>query len=206
MMLSSVIDRGLSDFLDRLQERVALFEDALVIVASDHGLHYGPNFPSWQGQKEATEPILYMSIPKEPNVNVDLDVLKSNARLWTTPYDLHETLLNLTKTTPKNEGDTQKTRQGLLLTEPLPKSRSKCETTSLIPLEYCERQSKKVEQHIQPPGGLCRGPNRPSIDSFFLDISPLDRRPLMKFDAGCDDSKQNLTEISKFDLCQSWHS
>ena len=77
MILSSVIDRGLSDFLNRQKERVARFDDALVIVTSDHGLHYGPNFPSWQGQKEATEPILYMHIPKEPNVKVDLDVLKT---------------------------------------------------------------------------------------------------------------------------------
>lgn len=197
MLLSATIDPGLSQFLKKL-EAEAYFENSVVIVSSDHGLHYGPNFPSSLGRKEATEPILYIHIPYSLRHKVDMNVLNSNSHLWTTPFDLHETILNLTQVS-SNRKDSR--REGLTFTEHLPAARSECKTTSdLIPPEYCNLQSDGTQE--DNPYGFCKGPSKkPTIDSFFLDISPLNGRPQMNFDADCHNTKRGLTEISKFDLC-----
>ena len=197
MLLSAALDPGLSKFLRKLDSE-AYFENSVVIVSSDHGLHYGPNFASWKGRKEATEPILYIHIPDSLRHVVDIDVVKSNSHLWTTPFDLHETLLVLTQTSSNRKGSS---RRGLTLTEHLPESRKGCETTSdLIPHAYCNLKPNGTPEDNSY--GFCKAPlKRPTLDSFFLDISPLSRRPRMKFDADCHSAKQDLTEVSKFDLC-----
>jgi hypothetical protein len=197
MLLSAILDPGLSTFLNKLNAE-GYFENSVVILSSDHGLHYGPNFPSRQGRKEATEPILYMHVPKSLRHKVDMNVLISNSHLWTTPFDLHETLLELTQTSSNKKGAR---RRGLTLTEHLPASRKECKTTSdLIPSAYCNLQSNGTQE--ENSYGFCRGTlKRPTIDSFFLDIPPLNRRPRMNFDVDCHNTKRDLTEISKFDLC-----
>lgn len=197
MLLSATLDTGLSKFLKKLNAE-AYFQNSVVIVSSDHGLHYGPHFPSWQGRKEATEPILYIHIPHSLQDDVDVNVLKSNSKLWTTPFDLHETLLELTQTSSNRKGER---RRGLTLTEHLPALRKKCETTSdLIPPAYCSLQSRMSQE--KNSDGFCRGPSKtPKIESFFLDIPPLHKRPRMNFDVDCNNTKEELTEISKFNLC-----
>ena len=198
MLLSATLDLGLTKFLRKLYAE-AYFEKSVVIVASDHGLHYGPNFASWQGRKEATEPILYVHIPESLRHMVDTNVLKSNSHLWTTPFDLHETLLDLTHTSSNRNGSR---RRGFTLTEHLPASRHSCEATSdLIPLEYCSFQTNEIQE--DKSYDFCNNTplQKPTISSFFSDISPLNRRPLMNFDADCHGEKRDLTELSKFELC-----
>jgi len=197
MLLSATLDSGLSDFLMSLYAK-SVFEDSILIVSSDHGLHYGPNFGSWQGRREATEPILHIHIPQSLRHRVDMNALHSNAHLWTTPFDLHETLLNLTQTSSSRKASA---RMGHTMTAHFPSSRKECKTTSdLIPPLYCKLQSEDTQE--ENVHGVCRAPfKRPTTDSFFLDISPLNRRPLMNFDFNCQNKKQNLTEISKFELC-----
>jgi len=202
MLLSATLDDGLSTFLRKLKAD-SYFENSVVVVCSDHGLHYGPNFPSLQGRKEATEPILNIHIPHSLQHRIDMDVLNFNSHLWTTPFDLHETLLELTQTSSTRK---YSNRQGLTLTERLPASRKECETTSdLIPPAYCNLQSNEIDE--ESANKFCRDPSaKPSIDSFFLDIPLMKRRPLMNLDAQCHNTKQDLTEISKFDLCNEWSS
>ncbi len=196
MILSATLDPGLSNFLIKLNAE-AHFEDSVVIVSSDHGLHYGPKFGSWQGRKEATEPILYIHVPNSLRDEVDANVLSSNAHLWTTPFDVHETLLELTQTLSSKEGSS---RRGLALTGHLPTSRKECESTDLIPSRYCALYSNRTEEDSSSE--FCKAPLKlPAIDSFFLDLSPIKQRPRMNFDVDCDNTKRYLTEMSKFDLC-----
>lgn len=198
MLLSATLDPGLSNFLRELH-RDAHFENSVVVVTSDHGLHYGPRFSTPQGRKEATEPILFIRIPESLKHKVDMDALHSNAHLWTTPFDLHETLLELTQTASSKEGST---RQGVSLTEHLPPSRKECTTTTdLIPSAYCDFQANTIRK--DSADGFCQGSTKtPTIDSFFLDISPNNRRPIMNLDADCHNMKTSLDEISKFGLCK----
>ncbi len=195
MMLSATVDPGLSKFLLKLSAE-GHFKDSVVIVSSDHGLHYGPKFGSWQGRKEATEPILYIHFPDSVQHEI-VNVLSSNAHLWTTPFDVHETILELTQTSSSKDGSN---RQGLALTEHLPTSRKECETTDLIPSKYCALRDKRFRE--DDAGEFCKPPLMlPAIDSFFLDLSPKIQRPLMNFDTDCIKSERALTEISKFDIC-----
>mmetsp|Transcript_2612 Transcript_2612/g.5489 ORF Transcript_2612/g.5489 Transcript_2612/m.5489 type:complete len:358 (-) Transcript_2612:1145-2218(-) len=201
MILSAALDPGLSNFLIKLNVE-AHFEDSVVIVSSDHGLHYGPKFGSWQGRKEATEPILYIHIPNSLRDEVDINVLSSNAHLWTTPFDVHETLLELTQTSSSKEGSS---RRGLALTEHLPTSRKECESTDLIPSKYCAHYANRTEGDSSSE--FCKAPFKlPAIDSFFLDLPPIKQRPRMNFDVDCDNTKRSLTEMSKFDLCNDQRS
>ena len=127
-----------------------------------------------------------------------MNALTSNSKLWTTPFDLHETLLEFTQTSSRG---TRERRRGLTLTKHLPESRKDCKTTSdLIPAAYCNLQlDENIEENSY---GICRDhTKRPTINSFFLDIPPLKRRPRMNFDIDCQNAKQKLTEMSKFDLC-----
>lgn len=197
MLLSATLDPGLSNFLRKL-DRQTYFENSVVIVSSDHGLHYGPRLSSWQGRKEATEPILFIRIPESLQHRVDMNALHSNAHLWTTPFDLHETLLDFTQTSSSKEGSS---RRGLTLAEHLPASRKECRTSSdLIPSAFCAFQANETQE--DDSSGFCGGPLKmPTIDSFFLDLSSINQRPKMNFDVDCDNSKRGLTEISKFHLC-----
>lgn len=198
MLLSATLDPGLSNFLKKL-DRDDYLENSVVIVSSDHGLHYGPRFSTPQGRKEATEPILFIRLPKSLKDKVDMDALHSNAHRWTTPFDLHETLLELTQTASGKEGST---RQGLPLTKLLPQSRKECiTTTDLIPPSFCDFQANDIRK--DNADGFCQGSTKiPSIDSFFLDISPANRRPRMNLDADCPAMKTGLDEITKFGLCK----
>jgi membrane-anchored protein YejM (alkaline phosphatase superfamily) len=53
MVLSATLDQGLHNFLKTMESN-GHFENSVVILVSDHGLHYGPNFPTRQGRREAT--------------------------------------------------------------------------------------------------------------------------------------------------------
>eukprot|EP00532_Pseudo-nitzschia_australis_P006201 CAMPEP_0168166608 /NCGR_PEP_ID=MMETSP0139_2-20121125/2116_1 /TAXON_ID=44445 /ORGANISM="Pseudo-nitzschia australis, Strain 10249 10 AB" /LENGTH=781 /DNA_ID=CAMNT_0008083813 /DNA_START=228 /DNA_END=2574 /DNA_ORIENTATION=- len=199
MVLSASLDSGLSKFLKRI-ENEGYFENSVVILTSDHGLHYGPNFSSRQGRREATEPILYIHIPPFLRHSIDMNALTSNSRLWTTPFDLHETLLKFTQTSSKG---TRGRRRGLTLTEHLPESRKDCRKNSdLIPPKFCDLQLNETIEKEDNTYGFCRAPRKRSvIDSFFLDIPPLKRRPLMNFDSDCHNKKQRLTDVNLFGLC-----
>mmetsp|Transcript_25110 Transcript_25110/g.69264 ORF Transcript_25110/g.69264 Transcript_25110/m.69264 type:complete len:276 (-) Transcript_25110:191-1018(-) len=193
MILPASLDSGLSHFLKNMAGK-GHFENSVVILTSDHGLHYGPYFPSRKGRREATEPILYLHIPPYLRNLVDMDTLISNSRLWTTPFDVHETILELTQTSSKSSSGL---RPGHTLTNHLPESRRECkENSDLIPITYCDLQLNETIEDDNAHG-FCGVPKKmPTINSFFLDIPPLKRRPLMKLDSKCRDAKQQLSDGS----------
>eukprot|EP00536_Pseudo-nitzschia_multiseries_P017878 jgi/Psemu1/315141/fgenesh1_kg.1898_\ len=192
MILPATLDSGLSKFLKSMAEK-GHFENSVVILTSDHGLHYGPNFPTREGRREATEPILYLHIPPYLRKLMNVDALNSNSHLWTTPFDLHETLLELTQTSLKGSRDR---RRGLTLTNHLPESRNECRNNSeLIPTKYCDLQLSETTEDNDD--GICEVMKKmPTTDSFFLDIPPLKRRPLMNLDSECHDAKQTSSDVS----------
>lgn len=62
MTLSFSLDSLLANFLRELYESGKLSK-ALVMLISDHGLHYGPYFQTLSGRRERTEPLLYIHTP-----------------------------------------------------------------------------------------------------------------------------------------------
>jgi hypothetical protein len=192
MLLAGTIDEGLSKFLKNL-ETSGSFENSVVVLCSDHGLHYGPMFESRQGRREATEPILHVRIPAFLREDIDMNIVRNNSVLWTTPFDLHETLLHLTQTAHNTP---MIPRRGISLAKPLPSNRQDCKTTSdLIPIKYCDLQQGEEMSSIEHPHATM-----PSLDSFFLDI-PLNRRPRLNLDLDCKNPNSTASQAKKFDLC-----
>lgn len=184
MVLAASVDDGLSRFIYNLQSHGYL-DNTVLIVTSDHGLHYGPYFQSEQGRREATEPILHIRIPNSMKNSINMDVLVENSNLWTTPFDVHETLLTLTQTTFERGRPSSSTsrRRGSSLTRPLPNSRQRCKDVhDLIPSKYCDLQDDGDERQRGMPATF----PRPSLNSFFLDI-PRQNRPKLKLDDDCTD-------------------
>jgi hypothetical protein len=192
MILAATIDETLSTFLKKM-ETDGHFEKSVVILCSDHGLHYGPIFQTARGRIEATEPILHVRIPDYLKDTIDMPVFKRNAALYTTAYDLHETLLELTKTATYR---VDSIRKGISLTQLLPETRKECKTTDLIPTKYCDLEiagansMEKFNRHV------------PKVDNFFLDI-PKNRRSMLQMDSDCSSVDQLQTTMKKFEACQN---
>ena len=187
-LLAASLDQPLSSFL-RNMHRGGLFDYTTVIVSSDHGLHYGPLFPTKSGRREATQPILHMRIPPSLQTKSTMVQMRRNARLFTTPFDLHETLLHVSQTEEIGES-----RLGQSLMRDLPGSRQNCATSvDTIPEAYCklQRDDETMEQnHLTP-----------SMASFFLDIQPK-FRPLLRIDPDCRDVTAENSGTS-LQLCRS---
>jgi Protein of unknown function (DUF229) len=187
MILASTVDLGLSHFLQQVKSSGHL-DDTVLIVTSDHGLHYGPYFLTEEGRREATEPLLHVRIPGTlMGTVVDTDAFRQNSNLWTTPFDLHETLVELTRTSSGRRGAQKTRRLGHPLTKPLPVSRARCTSArDLIPAEYCDlRLAEELGSLDTEQDNYYHHP-RPSVDSFFLDI-PRECRPTLKLDHECPD-------------------
>ena len=190
-LLAASLDEPVSLFLKNLN----LFPDTTVIVCSDHGLHYGPSFPTKQAQREATEPILYVKIPSKLYSKATIE---KNSMLYTTPFDVHETLLQVSHTA---ESDGMQTRKGRSFTRELPENRRQCAaSTDLIPESYCMlRRQNENDLSVDEQGVVM-----PSMNTFFLDIPP-GRRPKLKMDPDC--RKGNRDDFGAgFHICREFNS
>lgn len=195
MILAASVDQGLSEFIRRIKA-MGCFNDTLLILTSDHGLHYGPFFQSEVGRREATEPLLHIRIPDTVRKTLDMNVLRENSNLWTTPFDLHETLLDLTRTSKRGS---KTRRRGRSLTKPLPDSRKLCSgSDALIPSKYCDLQVADAPGIVAMSNSF----HSPMVNSFFLDI-PRHHRPTLKLDDDCPDSKYTATAVKSIELCDT---
>ncbi|KAK9884739.1 hypothetical protein WA026_007584 [Henosepilachna vigintioctopunctata] len=73
------------------------FNNTIVIVMSDHGIRFGSFRQTYQGRVEERLPFLFIRIPQEfeEKYPIATSNLKRNALVLTTPFDLHETLVDL---------------------------------------------------------------------------------------------------------------
>jgi len=170
MVLSSLLDVEMSSFLGRIGER-NVFDNALVIVTSDHGLHYGPYFQSRSGRREATEPLLYIRVPPTIQKEKDVEVFKANAAMWTTPFDVHETMTSLTMPSKRSSVE----RKGRSLFTALPAGRKSCAGTKDIPPAFCE-----LKAHA-PHSSCTKMASPPNVLSFYADF-PEERRTRFPMD------------------------
>mmetsp|Transcript_11308 Transcript_11308/g.26887 ORF Transcript_11308/g.26887 Transcript_11308/m.26887 type:complete len:386 (-) Transcript_11308:1215-2372(-) len=189
MMLASItVDDVLSNFLKSQPQSV--LNDTVVVVLSDHGLHYGLVFSTELGRREATEPMFHIRIPESllQNHPEYLQALIQNSQLYTTPFDVHTTLLELAGISIETQ-EQEEEPFGRSLLSPLPDDRMNCNTvlpSSVIPKKYCDLQkvssSSSVHGHDVDDDELV--PTVPNLWSFFHDI-PLHRRPIMELDNLC---------------------
>jgi len=202
MILSSSLDSQVPSFLEGLH-RDMRFENTVVVLCSDHGLHYGPYFQARSGRKERSQPLLYIRIPSSLEPRIDMEAFTENSQLWTTAFDLHETMIQLTSKSKIDNKHHQKFSGGKSLFEALPSTRGCCDDTTDIPSEYCT--IAKTESSNQ----CVRIPNPPSLLSFLADI-PLSNRP--NFKAICTGLRESTpSEPSLLKVCEcatshrDWH-
>ena len=162
LTLISYLDRLLVDFI----QDIAMHSNTMIIFTSDHGLHYGPTFSSRSGELERAQPNLFIRMPTFEKFNT----LQRNAGMFTTAFDVHETILEvLLGRKHKQSSDLH----GVSLAKPLPQIRSKCDTTSDIPSNFC-RLFDGVQQSMKNECTFMLNP--PSIFSYYSDI-PQTNRP-----------------------------
>lgn len=136
-------DDELSKFLVTLKKSGEL-DHTILIVMSDHGLRWGDYRSTYQGGLEDRLPILMFVMPEwfKKKYRKAVKNLHKNSRRLTTPYDFHETLLDLVsvwslddhtieRRTREAPGDATST--SLFLEVPLNRTCS----TSGIPVHYC---------------------------------------------------------------------
>ena len=124
--LDRALDRPIEKFLRSIDGK--LRSDTIIVVTSDHGLHYGPFFNTDAGRRERAEPVLHMrlaGLSKRRGHRLEAE----NRHKRITAFDLHDTLAELLGTT----SGASKFGQSLL--HPLPLERS-C-ATSGIPQSLC---------------------------------------------------------------------
>lgn len=157
--LISYLDDILLDFLQSIP-----LKNTLIVFTSDHGLHYGPTFASKSGEVERAMPQLSMRMPAFFQKQMR-KILQDNSQMFTTAFDAHKTIIDILL----EEEHTHSELLGMSLLKPLPKSRRLCQTTDVIPSEFCPTRPSKGKQcqfMVDPP----------SIFSFYSDI-PRNNRP-----------------------------
>jgi hypothetical protein len=169
MTLSTLLDSLLADFLRKLYESGKL-SNAVVMLLSDHGLHYGPHFQTLSGRRERTEPLLYIRTPSQVRESLDGRMMEANAGLWTTPFDVYQTMLDMTV------GRDAMHKSESLFTE-LPDARKVCGGASAIPERFCALHDI-FEGKSQTTEACPKTPMAPSILSFYADI-PRNNRPML---------------------------
>jgi hypothetical protein len=82
-----------------LEDAIDMFDDSLVVLVSDHGLHFGQHLETLEGQIEHKLPLLHISVPtwwleRHPDAAA---ALEHNQQVLTHHYDLHAMLEHLAR-------------------------------------------------------------------------------------------------------------
>lgn len=179
-------------FVSFLQDVIAMKSPTMILFLSDHGesgmipsyqteistynlnclelgLHYGPTLDSDPGLAERAQPTLMMRLPSFEK-NAGINAIEQNANLFTTAFDVHETILDVLL----QESSSSVNSLGRSLVKALPAERSKCTNTKAIPGAFCHLIEPKSSQHH----GQCTFMiDPPSILTFYSDI-PQANRPV----------------------------
>lgn len=117
-----------------------------------------PYFQSIDGEAERSQPILYMKIP-DLLARESHDNLLLNTGKWVTPFDVHETLLDVA-------GIPSKASIGSSLIKQLSSTRTTCHGVTVIPDRHCDLLDSPLEIQSTKRKAL----RVPSLSSFYADI------------------------------------
>lgn len=124
--------------------RDATLNKTVLFFLSDHGIRFGPVRQTSVGKLEERLPFMFLIFPdwflkKYPNIHRNLQV---NSRRLTTPFDIHETLLNLMDFDPDPQTSMNHIERGLNLLNEVPTSRT-CENAGILP-HWCTCSQQMV--------------------------------------------------------------
>ena len=166
MSLALTLDDQFYNFLSGLSG--SILDNTMVLLVSDHGLHYGPFLQSRQGARERARPVLQMVLPRRYREDQKtMDILRSNAGLWTSPFDVYSTLRHVLLN-DVDDTNSQNSSSSLLL--PLGPERKTCSGTKAIPKRYCDLFEDSTHIESSSLDALVEMDSPPSMLSFFADI------------------------------------
>ncbi|XP_013417413.1 uncharacterized protein LOC106178672 [Lingula anatina] len=118
-----VADDDLLEFLQWL-EKGGILDDTILILMSDHGARYSFLRDSVQGKLEERMPFFSFRFPRKfieryPKAYANV---KKNSKILTTPFDIHETFIDMINHTGTGVADIR--RRGVSLFKEIPKSRT----------------------------------------------------------------------------------
>lgn len=143
-----------------------VWDDTILILMSDHGLHYGNYLLSPKGLQERSRPMLHVHLPKNmENFDSAVHALQNNRDKWTTPFDVYETLSDALLSETRFDSSWRQQSKGTTLLRRLEDDRQKCNTTKGIPLYICD-----ILELNQSSSAFTMMPNPPSVMSFYADI------------------------------------
>lgn len=144
------VDDMYVDFLKKIRDEGTL-NQTVVFFMSDHGIRWGGIRETFQGRLEERLPFLFILLPewfKEEYSSAVMNLLK-NRHMLTSPFDVHETMIDLLDlNNVKQEVLLKRARElngkrGISLFLPVPKDR-KCVNAG-IPEEWCTcHQSQNI--------------------------------------------------------------
>jgi len=159
LTLASYVDDLLVDFIQDVP-----IQNTLFLFTSDHGLHYGSTFQSTAAKIERANPLLHIRLPSFGKG----DIFRAQSKLFVTPFDVHETILDVVLGSRLSESIGEDPH-GISLMSSLPPNRLKCNTTLSIPSDFCHLFELKTDS--------CEFmTDAPSIFSYYSDI-PRQNRP-----------------------------
>ena len=124
------------------------------------GLHYGPYFRSPSGERERSQPVLYMRAPEVPRKSTNRPTQPG----LVTPFDVHGTLLRLI-----GLHHNIMSQPFINLLKPVPLTRS-CREAG-VPLKHCLYDHGAERSVALPPPQTCQQmPLPPSLSSYYSDI------------------------------------
>ncbi|XP_014789005.2 uncharacterized protein LOC106882747 [Octopus bimaculoides] len=134
------LDKDLLAFFQSM-EKGNYLNNTLLIVMSDHGARYGSVRNTVQGKLEERLPFMSFVFPKwfQLKYSYFMKNLKSNQERLVTPFDVHETMLDILDSTRMFEPVDYSTR-GLSLLQPIPLNRT-CKSAG-IAMHWCSCLSR----------------------------------------------------------------
>lgn len=144
---------GMYEALIKTMKNEGLLERTILVLLSDHGIRWGGIQNTHQGRMEQRLPFLFFVLPKHFKEKYTLAAfnMKLNTKRLTTPFDLHETMIDLLNTEKlTDEKIHEKTikkeyldARGISLFLPIHGNRT-CQTAGIEPHWCTCHQTKKL--------------------------------------------------------------
>jgi len=151
-----------------LQISPDIWNNTVVLVMSDHGLHYGDYVQSAAGLRERSQPMLHVHLPIGLTSAKEREILELNKHFVVTPFDVYRTLLDMLSPPIINKEQKGEREQslGFSLLRPFPEDRKSCALVPEIPKQVCELFKRANTNETN----RFTIPNPPSASSFYADI------------------------------------
>ena len=195
MALAGVLDEPLSVFLTHLSS-AGHMKNTVIMLLSDHGMHYGPYYNTYDGQREHRHPPLYTWVPDRPR----REVMLANADKRTSPFDVYATLEDVASL-PNQEsshanGNTAEPFGKSLVKAVMSSSRT-CHSAG-IPNHFCGLPESPSYRTLQDP---------PSQESFYADmLSDSKANVGAKCKASTDSLNPNAGSLPPPGHCHCWRA